>query len=63
MPQQLLNRRPGRARYQEGRTVAGFAAGLGDAIDFGAVRAALLAVVIGVAGDACPSVWLGGVQP
>jgi hypothetical protein len=63
MPRQLLNRRPSRARYQADRTVAGFTAGLGDAVDAGAVRAGLLAVVNGAGGDACLSVRAAGVRP
>jgi hypothetical protein len=61
MPQQLLNLRRSRARHQADRTVTGFTAGLGDAVDSGAVRAGRLAVVNGAA-DACLSVWPAGAR-
>ena len=53
MPRQLLHRRPGRARYQADRTMAGL----------GAVGAGPLAVANGAGGDACLSVWFAGVRP
>ena len=38
-------------------------AGLGEAVDPGAVGADPLAVAIGAAGDGCLSVWFAGVRP
>ena len=59
MPRQLLHPRPGRVRYQADRTMAG----LGEAVDLGAVGVGPLAVANGAAGDACLSVWFAGVRP
>ena len=59
MPRQLLHRRPGPVRFQADRTMAG----LGEAVDPGAVGAGPLAVAIGAAGDGCLSAWFAGVLP
>ncbi len=59
MPRQLLHWRPGRARYQAGRTVIG----LGEAVGAGAVRPGLLAVANGAARDACLSFWFAVGRP
>ena len=61
--QRIVDRRFNRARYDAERTVAAFSARLKDAVDTGAVRDDLLAVVDRSLEPAHLSVWIAGGQP
>ena len=56
--QRLVDRRFNRVRFDADQTVAGFAAGLRDAVDLDTVRADLLAVVNRAVEPAHVSVWI-----
>ena len=61
--QRLVDRRFNRARYDADRTVAGFSAGLQDAVDLDAVREDLIDVVQRVLEPAHASLWLADDAP